>query len=226
MAFWLWSILAVLIIGIAGALFSRIRVRVRYSRSGKLDQLVIVVQGFYGLFHHQILVPSIVFRDWGVAYSAKREGSLAGQPGQKKRIIGKGTITRNVKAYRSIMRSTNKFRKWARQSLKKVECTRWRLDFKVGTGDAASTAFVTGLLWAASGCASGAVGQFLTLKTSPHGSVVPNYSAKEFTIVWEADFRIRLGTALASFFKLGRRTIRLGKALRAWRSWSAGPRQA
>lgn len=226
MAFWLWCIVAVVIIGIIGALISRIRVRVRYSRSGKLDQLVVVVQGLYGLFQHQVIVPSITLRGWGVTFSEKREGDLAGRSEPKKRMIGKETIIRLARSYRTILRSTNQFRRWAKKAMKKVECTRWRLDFRVGTGDAASTAVVTGLLWAVSGCATGAIGQVVTLKASPHGEVVPNYSTTEFTVVWEADFRIRLGTSVALLLKLGGRTIRIRKALRAWRSGISSPSEA
>jgi hypothetical protein len=84
---------------------------------------------------------------------------------------------------------------------------------------------VTGLLWAVSGCASGVAGQLVTLKTSPHGYVAPNYSGIEFTVVWEADFRIRVGTALWSFIKLGLKTVHLNKVIRAWRSLLSKPKQ-
>ncbi|WP_239614075.1 DUF2953 domain-containing protein [Cohnella mopanensis] len=224
MAFWLWIVLAIVIAGLVAALFSRIRVRVRYSRSGRLDQLVVVIQALYGLFHYQVNLPSIVIRGWNVVYKEHREGNILGpKRNNKKRIIGRLTIVRYMKAYRTILLSTTKFRRWARQTMKKIECTRWRLDFRVGTGDAASTATMTGLLWAVSGCASGAAAQLISLKTSPQGDIAPNYSSTEFTVVWEADFRIRLSAALWAVVKLGTSTIRIGKAIRAWRNWLSGP---
>ncbi|WP_182300566.1 DUF2953 domain-containing protein [Cohnella cholangitidis] len=224
MAFWLWIVLALVIVGLAAALVSRIRVRVRYSRSGRLDQLVVVIQALYGLFQYQVILPSIVIRGLNVVYRERKDGNLPGsKKKQKKRIIGRGTIIRYARAYRTILLSTKKFKRWARYSLKKIECTRWRLDFRVGTGDAASTAVITGLLWAISGCASGAAGQLLSLKTSPKSEVAPNYSSVEFSIVWEADFRIRLSVALWAILKLGTSTVRIGRAVRAWRSWLSGP---
>lgn len=231
MAFWLWLLWiagTIVVVCFIAALFSRIRVRVRYSRSGHLDQLVVVTQALYGLFHYQIILPTIVIRDWSVIFREKSVGGLPGGHNQKKkrRFIGRGTILRYARAYRTLLLSTKKFRRWARQSMKKVECTRWRLDFRVGTGDAASTAVVSGLLWAISGCASGVAGQYITLKTSPQGQVATNYSAPEFTVVWEADFRIRLGTALWVILKLGTKTIQLKKAIRAWRNWLSGPKEA
>jgi hypothetical protein len=228
MAFWLWIVLAIVIVCLIAALFSRIRVRIRYSRSGRLDQLVVVVKAVYGLVNYQIILPSIFIRDWSVVFREKREGGLTGKGNkkQKKRRIGRGTLKRYARAYRTILLSTKKFRKWARVSMKKIECTRWRLDFRVGTGDAASTAVITGLLWAVSGCATGAASQFITLKTSPHSQVAPNYSSTEFTVVWEADFRIRLSTALRAILQLGTKTIRLRKSIRAWRAWLSGPEES
>jgi hypothetical protein len=227
MAFWLWTVLAIVVVVIAMALLSRIRIRLRYSRSGQLDQLVVVVQALYGLFHYQIILPTISIRGWNLIYRDKRGGGITGNTNekQKKYMIGIGTISRKLKDYRTIVQSTRQFKRWVRQFLKKVECTRWRLDFRVGTGDAAETAVVTGLLWAVSGCASGVAGQLVTLKTSPHGYVTPNYSTTEFTVVWEADFRIRLGTALWSFIKLGLNTVHLSKAIRMWRSLLSKPKQ-
>jgi hypothetical protein len=227
MAFWLWLALCIGIVVVACVLLSHIRVRIRYSRSAQLDQLVVVIQAIYGLFHYQILLPSIVLKGWNVIYREERSGGLTGNDDrkQKKRMIGKGTIRRHRRAYRTILQTTKQFTSWTRQSLKKVECTRWRLDFRVGTGDAAATAVVTGLLWAVSGCASGVAGQLITLKTSPQCQISPNYSTVEFTVVWEADFRIRMGSVLWSITKLGTRTIQLGRAIRAWRNWMAGPKQ-
>jgi hypothetical protein len=228
MAFWLWMALAIVVVIIVALLLSRIRIRIRYSRSGKLDQLVIVIQAAYGLFHYQIILPSIAILGWNVVYGEKRMGGIAGSHNKehKKRKIGKRTLLRYVRAYRLVLKSTRQFKRWMLESLKKVECTRWRLDFRVGTGEAASTAVVTGLLWAVSGCASGVAAHFITLKTSPQGEIAPNYSATEFTVVWEADFRIRLGTAIRSLLKLGTKTVHLRMAMRAWRNLLSPPKQA
>ena len=227
MAFWLWIASAAAAAALVAASLSRIKVRVRYSRSGQLDQLVVIVQALFGLFHYQILLPSIVIRGWNVVYREQREGGLPGREKQDKakRRLGRKSVMRYIRAYRSVLVSTKRFKRWARRTLKKVECTRWRLDFRVGTGDAPSTAVLTGLLWTVSGCASGVASRWVTFRTSPHGEVAPNYAAAEFTAVWEADFRIRLGTFVWAVLKLGTRTLRIRKAIRAWRSWLTPPNE-
>ncbi|MFC4599126.1 DUF2953 domain-containing protein [Cohnella hongkongensis] len=227
MAFWHWIASAVVAAALAAAWMSRVKIRIRYSRSGRLDQLVIIVRALFGLFHYQILMPSIFIRSWNVVYRERREGGLAGREKSNRfsRSLGRRTVRRYIRAYKSVLGSTKRFKQWARRTLKKVECTRWRLDFRVGTGDAASTAVASGLLWTVSGCATGMASHWISFRTSPHGEVKPNYSDSEFTAVWEADFRIRLGTLIWAMLKLGTRTIRIGKAIKAWRSWLAPPNE-
>lgn len=224
MAFWLWCVVGAIVILMIVAMASRIRIRVRYFRSGKLDQLVVIVQALYGLFHYQLVLPSIMVRGLNVIYSEKKETGT-GTLQENKRKFGVRTIKRYWRSYRAIQFSTKKFTRWLRTTMKKVKCTRWRLDFRVGTGDAAQTAVLTGLLWAVAGCASGAAGQFMTLTAMPQSRIEPNYSAPEFSAVWEADFQIRAITAFWSFVKLGTSTVNMRKAIRAWRSWLTPPEQ-
>ncbi|MFC5531697.1 DUF2953 domain-containing protein [Cohnella yongneupensis] len=228
MAFWLWVVIGVIAIALIVALASRIRIRVRYSRSGRLDQLVVIVQALYGLFHYQFVLPSIVISGLNIIYRERKVGGIATIREEKKnkRKLGIGTMRRYWRSYRAIQLSTRKFTKWLRTTMKKVECTRWRLDFRVGTGDAAQTAVLTGLLWAVAGCASGVAGQFIRLATKPQSRIEPNYSATEFSAVWEADFQIRAFAACWSIIRLGTRTLHYGKALRAWRSTLAPPERA
>ena len=226
MAFWLWCAVGALVILMIVAMASRIRIRVRYSRSGRLDQLVVIVQALYGLFHYQLVLPSIMVRGWNVIYSEKRAtGTGTLREEEKKRRFGVRTVKRYWRSYRAIRFSTRKFTRWLRTTMKKVECTRWRLDFRVGTGDAAQTAVLTGLLWAVAGCASGVAGQFMTLSAMPQSRIEPNYSEPEFSAVWEADFQIRAITAIWSVVKLGTRTLNIRKAMRAWRSTLTPPEQ-
>lgn len=226
MAFWLWCAFGTIAVLVIAAMASRIRIRVRYSRSGRLDQLVVIVNALYGLFQYRLVLPSIVVSGFNVIFGEKKASGIGTLREEKKRrIIGGKTIKRYWRSYRAIQFSTRKFTRWLRKTMKKVECTRWRLDFRVGTGDAAETAVLTGLLWAVAGCASGAVGQILKLSAMPQSRIEPNYSEPEFTAVWEADFQLRAFTACLSVLKLGKRTLNLRKALRAWRATLAPPEQ-
>jgi hypothetical protein len=230
MAFWIWLILALLVVLalIVAAMLSRIRIRVRYSHSGSADHLVIAVEALFGLFRYQIIIPSIIIRGWNVIYSEKTKSPLMGESELKsiKQPIGTGILARLIKVYRRVIRPRPSLRHTVMSSLKKMECTRWRLDFRVGTGNPALTGVTTGLLWAVSGCIVGVAGQLITLKTSPQGRIEPNYCGEEFAVVWETDYEIRLATAMWSTMKLGTKAVQMGKSLRYWIQLLQGPQQA
>lgn len=229
MAFWFWTgAAAVVIILLIAALLSSIRIRVRYWRSGQLDQLVIVIRALYGVVQTQRTIPTITIRSWGIFYEEKAKSSMAGQnkDGQDKRFIDNGTVRRLWNATKSLKLSIDHLKEWSIRTLRRVECTRWRMDVRIGTGDAAATAVLSGLFWTLMGCVNGMASQYICLRTHPHGKVEPVYNGKEFSFVWEADFRIRASELALSMIGLGARTVRVRQALRAWKTWNAGPEHA
>ncbi len=230
MAFaWLWTLAALAAAAlVTAALLSSIRIRVRYSRSGRLDQLVVVVRALFGLVRMHTIVPSIAIRGWDIVYNQKYRttaGTFGGRA-EKKRRLSWRTIVRYRGVMQDLVTSAGELKRWTRRTLRKLECTRWRMDVTVGTGDAALTGVVSGLFWSVLGCAVAATGQFTKLRTHPHGSVKPVYSGEEFTLVWEADFRMSMGTALLCCMRLGTRALKLGKTLKAMRRWAAQPDHA
>ncbi|MBB6735822.1 DUF2953 domain-containing protein [Cohnella zeiphila] len=230
MAFWLWTGLAaaLLLLGIL-ALLSTVKVRVRYSHSGKYDQLVVIVRAVYGIVRMRTVIPAILLKGGHLVYNQERNSRMAGfgrSAEPEKRRFGRHSMRRYRKAFGAIRTSTRDFAPWLRQTMSKVECTRWRTDVRLGTGEAASTATLSGLLWSVMGCFTALAAHFVRLTAHPHGSVRPVYSGIEFSFVWEADFRIRAGTAVLCFLRLGRRTVRIRQAYRAWRDWMRPPAKA
>ncbi|MCC3373467.1 DUF2953 domain-containing protein [Cohnella sp. REN36] len=231
MAFWIGGTAVAIIALLAmAACMSYVRVRIRYSRSGKQDQLVLAVRALYGIVQLQKEIPSIMIRGMNIVYQERQKkatpGSGEDEPSKSRRKINLSTIRRKRRAARIVMRSTRRFKAWALSFLRRVECTRWRLDVRIGTGDAALTGVAAGLFWTAMGAAVGVAGRFIRLRTHPHGRVEPNFKEAEFAVVWEADFRIRAGGALLSMLRLGFRTVHARTALRAWRSWMSPPEHA
>ncbi|MBO9597898.1 MAG: hypothetical protein J7559_08795, partial [Cohnella sp.] len=107
MAFWLWCAALAIAFLVIAAMASRIRIRVRYSRSGRLDQLVVIVQALYGLYHYQLVLPSIMLRGLNVIYGEKKKGGIGtAREEKKKRIFGVRTFKRYWRSYRAIQFST------------------------------------------------------------------------------------------------------------------------
>ncbi|WP_169306563.1 DUF2953 domain-containing protein [Cohnella pontilimi] len=220
LAFWLIVLAAAIVALIVAAWVSRIRIRVRYSRSGNNDQLVVIVRALYGAAGFQAEIPAIMLQSWNLIYRQELEATIGNRLVTRKvRWKVGGGAGRLLKLYRD----NRQVRIWLLDTLKKVDCTRFRLDFRVGTGDAASTAVVSGLLWTVYGAAIAIAGRFMRLKAHPHGAVAPVYDGQEFSVVCETDMELRLGTALLSLMKLGTKAIRMGRTINYWRRSLAGP---
>ncbi|WP_276351763.1 DUF2953 domain-containing protein [Cohnella caldifontis] len=228
MAFWWWAALCAAAVAVIAAIASPVRIRVRYSKSGKLDQLIVIVKALYGLVRFRAVVPAILIRGQKVLIRRETTMQVAGQPNRGAADIPLGieALRNKWQGYRGVLEATRGFREWMGRTLKKVECTRFRLDLRIGTGDAPSTAIISGLLWSLYGAAIAFAGRTFTLRTRPHGAVEPVYNRSEFSVVWEADFRVRLGTVIWSMIGLGTRVVRLRPAIRSWKRWLANPKSA
>ncbi|CAI6057399.1 DUF2953 domain-containing protein [Cohnella sp. JJ-181] len=231
MVFWYWIAAGCLLtVVVAAACLSFVRVRVRYSRSGKLDQLIVIVHVLYGLYRFKMEIPTIGLSRTGLTFHMKNQTDADGAENQTGRRPGKlinmKSLGRLRLAAREMLVSVRRLKPWMLEGLRKIECTRYRLDIRIGTGDAASTGVATGVCWSVMGIAAGVLDRFVKLKTHPHGRVEPEFNRVDLNIVWEADFRIRAGTAAAHALRLLPR-IKYGSALRrAYKNWRAVPGQA
>lgn len=211
MAFVVWTGVAVVAaLLLFAAAMSKIRVRVRYAHSGAQDHLVVIVRALYGAYRYRLTVPSVMIRGKEILFDKKASAQITGR--QKLSRLTRQTGN-------SVFQYGRQMLPWMRQVLRKVECTRFRLDFRVGTGDAVSTAIASGVLWSVYGCAVALAAESVSMKTKPHGAVEPVYGQAEFSAVWEADFSLRVGTFAASMLFGG---IKATSVLKSWTQWRHG----
>jgi len=198
--------IAMLILLLVLAVSSRINMRIRYSHSGKDDQLILIVHAWKGLLRYRLIVPSIMTEGRVVRISRKSALQLAG-----KTILFPLRKQTGNRLFKRLYQNRKTWQVLMKTVLRKVECTRFRLDFRVGTGDAPSTAVLAGALWSLWGCVIGALGQWVRLSTSPSGQVFPVYNGKEFSLVWEADFRFRPLALGIAVLRSGNRQLQFRK---------------
>jgi len=209
MGFVMWTGVAVAaVLLLLAAALSKIRVRVRYAHSGVQDHLVVIVHALYGAYRYRITVPSVMIRGKEILFDKKASAQIAVRP--KLSHMTRRTANAVFKYGRQML-------PWMRRVLRKVECTRFRLDFRVGTGDAVSTAIASGVLWSVYGCAVALAAEFVSMKTKPHGAVQPVYGNAEFSVVWEADLSLRVSTFVATLLFGG--GIKATSLLRSWNQW-------
>jgi hypothetical protein len=217
MAFWFCLFAGIALLLLLAAL-SRIKVRIRYSRSGEDDRLVVIVRALYGAYRYNAIIPAILFRGSKLVYGQQTKQAVAGQQFR--------TPLHWRKSTGAVWRMYGN--RWVRHVLKKVQCTRFRLEVSIGTGDAPTTAVASGVLWSLYGCVLGLAGKLVTLKTQPRGGVQPVYGGREeFGLVWEADFHLRTGTLVWLLVRSapGKAAV-LRESYRSWRQRLKGPQSA
>ena len=218
MAFVVWvGVAAAAALLLLAAALSKIRVRVRYAHSGAQDHLVVIVRALYGAFRYRVTVPSVMIRGKEVLFDKKASAQMT----VKSKLSSSDRRSANA-----VFKLGRKMLPWMKQVLRKVDCTRFRLDFRVGTGDAASTAIVSGVLWTIYGCAIALAAECLTMKTKPHGAVEPVYGGAEFSIVWEADLSIRVSAIAGMLLSGGLRASSLLQSWNQWRQWMKAPQHS
>lgn len=218
MAFVVWvGVAAAVALLLLAVVLSKIRVRVRYAHSGAQDHLVVIVRALYGAYRYRMTVPSVWIRGKDIQFDKKASAQMT--------VKSKLSKTKR-QSLKDTFKLGRKMLPLMRQVLRKVDCTRFRLDCRVGTGDAASTAIASGVLWSLYGCAIALAAECLTMKTKPHGAVEPVYGNAEFSVVWEADLSLRVST-IASMMLFGRlRASSLLKSWNQWRHWMKAPQHS
>ena len=221
MAFWFWLALGVILLAALVLLLSMssVRIRVRYFQSGGHGRLTVVVRGLYGLIRYRIEIPDVVRRVRTFFFENKNDSAQPSDAASR----SEPNLLRKAVALRRKMKSA-RLLAWTlppmmRRGLKKVACTRFRLDFRIGTGDASSTAVLCGLLWTVYGCLVAGLAALVRMKARPHGEVVPEYRTLEFSMVWEADFEFRAGPMLAAALRAMLFQAPKGKILKQWKKW-------
>ena len=205
MAFLLGALMAAAVLLMAACvLASRIRLRVRLSAGAGFVRLALVGRALFGLARIRLEAVSrpakgrIRLRASGPGWKAERR-----IPSDGGRWIGADA----VRFVRKIRRHAewSYMPVWAFSMARAVTCTRWRTDFEIGTGDAASTGVAAGAAWTLLGMAAGAAGLLLRMDARPRAEVRPDFQAHRFSLVWEADFQLRLYSLLGALVRLGAR---------------------
>lgn len=205
MALFVWlGTMAFLVLLLLAALLSRIHVRVRYAKSGAEDRLIIIIRALYGAYRKQLTFPSVTERIGQLLVEKAKSNKSAEQHCASHRKPRAGT---------ALFRHGQAKLPRLRKIMKKIQCTRFRLDIRAGTGDAALTGVISGVLWGTHGCAVALVERWLKMRTRPHGAVEPVYNGVEFSVVCEIDCRVRVGTLIAALLFGG---IRMASLRQSW----------
>jgi hypothetical protein len=190
----------ILLVILVLVLFSSLQIGIFFRRVHNEDHLNIRVRALFGLVRLQFEVPIIkLLQRSSPGVEVKTEIETA--PNEttfhaKRKIITPSMIMNRMQKARKRLQEVYGLLDWVKQTLKYVRCDKLTWFSKIGTGDAAETGVLTGLVWGVKTTFLGVGLRMITLRTVPRVNVIPVYNHRHFHSELECILRIRVGYAI------------------------------
>jgi hypothetical protein len=218
------SLLILIVIALAGTVFaalllSRIRVEISASRIKDNDRIAVEVRALFGLFRYRLHIPMVDFRNWPDGILVKQKKDISVQPGAEKPKEIHWSRERILAYYeraKLLLRNVFHLLDWMKETLSRLECTRFVWHTRVGIGDAPETAVAAGLVWGVKTSLLRFVSGRICLKTKPDVQVSPQYNLQMFTTELTCKLQIRLGHVLLAGLRL---VPHIWKGKDRWKTW-------
>lgn len=191
--------------------FIKLTVQLDFLQSKDNEYFKITLSILFGLISYTIRIPYMKWDDEEDAivveekqYKGKKTKDT---PKKKKKKLTMASILNKMEKFKHFLDHIVQFNKIVRRFLQHISVTKleWRSHF--GTGDAAMTAILTGLVWSVKGNVIGLVSKNMKLKTKPVLEVVPSFQQSFVETRVVCMFSFRIGYAMGAAF----RTIKFWK---------------
>ncbi|PTX50858.1 Protein of unknown function (DUF2953) [Melghirimyces profundicolus] len=182
--------------------FTSIRIRVQYRRKGEKDHLELGWRLLFGLLRFRTVIPSFWLNWKGVSFRTEQEDR---ETAHKRRISlrmvrrfwsERSWIRRQIVSFHEIVTETY------RRFLRHVVCERLVWNSRIGTGDAASTGVVTGIVWGVKTTLVGFTSPLLRWTDPPRLDVHPLFHEEKIETELDSIFRFRIGHAILAVIHL------------------------
>jgi hypothetical protein len=216
---WLWLLLIAFIILFAIFVSSNISGEFYFSRAQNNDQLVVEAKALFGLIRFRFEVPIIKFKNFAEGILIKAEAvnkTNSALVGKEKQHITKDQIIDFYHKGKLLLQNTLNMYGWMKETLCRVQCTKFIWTTRVGIGDAPETAITAGIVWGIKSSLAGFILQYFSLRTKPRLSVIPQYNQPQFIMELSFAGKIRVYHAIWAAFRLFSKIIKVKGGVRAW----------
>ncbi|MGN1402611.1 MAG: DUF2953 domain-containing protein [Bacillus sp. (in: firmicutes)] len=195
-------LICVLVVLITLLLLSTVTVHLKYVHHNQNDQLLVTVKALYGIYKKRVNVP--VLNKEGVDVKVVVEKDTEGSPDseKKKERVTPEKTWNSVKNMAETVKETHNLFPLIKQFLKKIELRHFDLRVIAGTGDAAETGIVTGLIWTGMGVVQAMLYSFLTVVCKPRIHMQPSFNRQQLVLEWSSIISFRFGNAILTVMKL------------------------
>ncbi len=152
--------------------FTSVRIHLIYRRKAERDHLEFRFRLFFGWIRFRVRVPSLQLRGAEMTVRSKEKGNVpgSGTRHQKSRITWRGIRKMRHKfaqLQQRIVQLNEVLLETGRRFMSRVVCERLEWETFIGTGDAASTGIVTGIVWGVKYTLIGFAGSHIRWEKAP-----------------------------------------------------------
>ncbi|QKI82015.1 DUF2953 domain-containing protein [Kroppenstedtia eburnea] len=203
-----WMILsAVILIILILFPFTSVRIHLIYRRKAEKDHLEFRFRLFFGWIRFRIQVPSLQLQGSGVTVRSKEKGNMPGSEPRRQKLRITWRKLRNLRhrfarLQQRILQLNETLMEAGRRFMSRVVCERLEWETLIGTGDAASTGIVTGMIWGVKYTLIGFAGSHIRWEKAPRIEVQPLFNTERIETCLESIFRFRIGHAILAVIRL------------------------
>lgn len=193
----LW-ILAILLLIIIVALFTKVTVSVHYKKESDDHRVTIMIRALFGLFRYKREVPLLKEKSDEPGLEMKRNSSQPGSSSEsaEKTSLHEEDALSSVKDIKNIIEHVFNLKGIVLRFLKKIRIKQFEWNTVIGTGDAASTGVVSGAAWAIKGNIIGIISNFFTLHVHPKLAITPDFQRAIANTNLKCMIQVRVGHAI------------------------------
>lgn len=188
-------------------LLTHVKVIIEYKKSEENDHIHLELQFLFGLIVLKFDLPVLKMTTFLEGASVKMKASSETEATEPAQVQGGFFLSpRKVKKLlefiNRIKLRAHDLQEVAKFTLSKFKCEQFEWYTRVGVGDAASTAMVTGLFWGVKTTLIGVITRYITLRTTPRINVVPAYYSTEVDTRFLCIFRYRIGNSIIAVVRI------------------------
>ncbi|MFC0187871.1 DUF2953 domain-containing protein [Fictibacillus aquaticus] len=199
--YWIAAVIIFSAILLTGLWVSRISVSFEFT-AGAADSSVTITFRLWKIFSHTKVITSAETESGGkVEYTEKEINSKRKQKIRRKKISFSVIFSR-FKRVKAELKHIHHLASIAAGFLKNVKLYRFRWETVIGTGDASSTAVMSGLLWSVKGIVNTLLYSFLSVQREPHIEVHPVFSHAYSKTHVSGMFSFRIGHAIVVMLRV------------------------
>lgn len=183
--------------------FTTIQIHVHAGRKGKDDLIKTRIKAWFGLirFQNEFSVIKLSEDFSGIIYQMELESPS--EPLDQKEF--KLTPNETMQLYQRIynwIKNVYMMNKIIKKFLRSIRVDKFNWRTGIGSGDAAETGTITGIIWGVKASMIGLFSSYVTLRAIPRIHVQPFFNEKRLETEFEGIFRLRIGNAMLAGIRI------------------------